>query len=117
MWAIEGSVPVNPNLVKALTGYLTQTAPEMVLGVMACVLFLGGTWKPSRHIWAATALASLVAAGIALACTSVPDYPSADAARTALFSGPLVLDTFSFLIRAIALVGGGVLVLLTWDEI
>jgi NADH-quinone oxidoreductase subunit N len=108
---------VDPNLVNALTGYLTQTAPEMILGVMACVLFLGGTWLRNRHVWAAVAAASLIAAGIALYFTPPPQYATLEAAGYALFSGPLVLDKFSYLVRAIALCGGFVFVLFSWDEI
>ncbi len=68
---------MDANLVNALTAYVTQLAPEMILGVMACVLFLGGTFRKDRHLWGGVALASLVAAGVALFFTHPPHYPGA----------------------------------------
>src|SRR5207248_6792579 len=88
-----------------------------VLGFFACVLFLGGTWKASRHVWGAVALLSLLAAGVALLATPLPSFGSRDAARAALYAGPVWLDRLTVLIKAVALVGGAVLVLFSWDEV
>jgi NADH-quinone oxidoreductase subunit N len=110
---------VDANLVSALTAYVTQLAPEMILGAMACVLFLGGTFRKDRHLWGGVALASLVAAGVALFFTHPPQYAGAhgrEAANFALYSAPIVLDKFSYFIRAVALCGGFVFVLFSWDE-
>jgi NADH-quinone oxidoreductase subunit N len=104
------------NLVNALTGYVGQIVPEMILGVMACVLFLGGTWRKDRHLWAAAAVGALAAAGVALIYTRPPQYENVVAAQTALFSAPLVLDRFSYFIRAVALIGGLIFVFFSWDE-
>ncbi len=57
---------MDPNLVKALTGYFPQLLPELVLGVAACVLFLGGTWRANRCLWGWAALISLGLAGLGL---------------------------------------------------
>lgn len=57
---------MDAQLVKALTGYLPQVLPEAVLVVMACVLFLGGTFKSCRTLWGTVAVLSLVAALITL---------------------------------------------------
>jgi NADH-quinone oxidoreductase subunit N len=61
---------VDANLVKALTGYFPQLLPELVLGVAACVLFLGGTWRTNRCLWGWGALVSLALAGAGLWYTS-----------------------------------------------
>ena len=68
-------------------------------------------------MWAAIAVAGLAAACAALACTGAPQYDSSDAAAAALFSGPLVLDKFAFLIRAVSLCGSLVFVFFSWDEV
>ena len=61
---------MDANLVKALTGYIPQLLPELVLGVAACVLFLGGTWRANRCLWGWVALLSLALAGVGLCYTS-----------------------------------------------
>jgi NADH-quinone oxidoreductase subunit N len=107
---------VDVNLVNALTGYVGQVVPEAILGVAACVLFLGGTFKKNRHLWAGVAVAALTAAGVALYYLRTTQYLTPDAAQAALFAGPLVLDRFAFLIRVIAVCGGLVFVFFSWDE-
>jgi NADH-quinone oxidoreductase subunit N len=107
---------VDVNLVNALTSYVGQVAPEAILGVMACVLFLGGTFRKNRNLWGGAAVAALAAAGIALYLTEAPRYGGEAAARTDLYSAPLVLDKFSYLIRALAICGGLVFVFFSWDE-
>src|SRR5438105_2161394 len=89
----------------------------MVLGLTACVLFLGSTIRPGRDLWGAVALIGLAAASIAGLFTPPPNYPTTDDARAALFSGPLVFDHLTGLIRIIALLAGGILVLFSWDEV
>ena len=56
----------NPT-IPALTGFVSQVLPEIVLGLAACVLFLGSTWKASRQVWGVAALVSLLLAAAALA--------------------------------------------------
>jgi NADH-quinone oxidoreductase subunit N len=87
--------------------------PEAVLGLAACVLFLGSTFWPNRHLWAAVALAALVGAGVALGLT----FPAGPPAAEAVFVSPIVLDHLAILIKAVALAGGFVLVLFSWEEV
>jgi len=51
---------------KALADLFQHLIPEMILGALACVLFLGGTWKANRALWAGVTLAGIVLAGVAL---------------------------------------------------
>jgi NADH-quinone oxidoreductase subunit N len=57
---------VNDSIVNALTGFLPHLVPETILGVAACVLFLGGTWQASRRLWGSVALIALALAALAL---------------------------------------------------
>jgi NADH-quinone oxidoreductase subunit N len=106
---------VNLNLVSTLTGFLPYLAPEMILGAAACVLFIGGTMRANRHLWGAVALTALVAAGLVLLWNPLPHYESFRAADFARFAGPVVLDRLALLLRAVAIVGGIILVLFCWD--
>ncbi len=108
---------MNDSLLNALTGYVTECLPEAILGAAACVLFLGGTWLHCRIRWGVFALLALAAAGVALALHPVTVYPSEQKAAAALFAGPVWFDRFALLFRVVALVGGAVLVLLSWDEL
>ncbi len=108
---------MSPTLLHALTGYLTGCIPEAVLGVAACVLFLGGTWHPGRARWGLFALFSLAVAGFALWLVPLPFPESPPDARAALFAGPVWFDHFALLVRVLALAGGAVLVLVSWDEV
>src|SRR5438067_12791152 len=101
----------------ALAGVFQYVVPELVLVAAACVIFLGGTVRASRNLWAAAALASLVAAGIALAVTASFDRPAGDDARIATFALPVALDPLALLIKAVALSAGVLLVLLAWKEV
>jgi NADH-quinone oxidoreductase subunit N len=107
---------VDANLFIALTGFLPSIVPEAILVVAACVFFLGGTWCRSRHLWGGLALAALAAAGVALWLTPVPTY-TPDAANATLYAGPLLFDQLAQLIRWVSVLGGAVLVLLSWDEV
>lgn len=88
--------------------------PEAVLGLAACALFVGGTFRANRHLWAGVALSALIIAGWALCFTASPG--EADDAAAAAVS-PLLLDRLALLIKGIALVSGVVLVLLSWNEV
>jgi NADH-quinone oxidoreductase subunit N len=103
-------------VVTALTKSFGLIIPEMVLGVAACVLFLGGTFKADRHLWAWVALVSLAGAAVALAATW-PTAPTQEPSRTAVFAGPLLLDPLALLTKVMALAAGVVLVLLGWNEV
>ncbi len=108
---------MNPNLVTALTDFIPALLPEAILGIAACVAFLGGTWKANRHVWGVFTLLALVGAGLAIGATPALHYGDTDPARMALFASPVVLDHLTWLLRVISLIGGGVLVLLSWDEL
>jgi NADH-quinone oxidoreductase subunit N len=108
---------VNDNLLQSLTGYITACLPEALLGVSACVMFLGGTWLHCRMRWGIWALLSLAAAGVALALNPLSLHDSEAKASAALFAAPVWFDRFALLVRVMALVGGAVLVLLSWDEV
>jgi NADH-quinone oxidoreductase subunit N len=106
----------NEQVVSALLNVYPLIVPEAVLLVGACVLFLGGTFRPGRSLWGAAALVTLAAAGVALWFS--PQSPVAPTeTRVALFASPLYVDRLAVLIKAVALVGGAVLVLCSWNEV
>jgi NADH-quinone oxidoreductase subunit N len=118
-----------------LTGYFPYLVPEAILGVIACGLFLGGTWRASRNLWGAVALVGLALAGLAV-WGSVYWTPTLEAARdhvarlvpggerettletlsATLYASPIVHTQLAILIKVIALVGAAVLVLFSWNE-
>jgi NADH-quinone oxidoreductase subunit N len=57
---------VEPSIINALTGYIVQVIPEVILAVTACLLFLGATGKMNRRVSAVTALLGLGTASLAL---------------------------------------------------
>jgi NADH-quinone oxidoreductase subunit N len=71
---------VDANLVNALTGYLPLVVAEAILGVAACVLFLGGAFKGGRNLWGVVALVSLGLSGVGLWWTAAT-VPSVDGLR------------------------------------
>jgi NADH-quinone oxidoreductase subunit N len=107
----------------ALTGSLWRLVPEGILVAIACAFFLAGTWHARRNTYGALALVALAGAALALALSAAPSYVNADkkasidAAQTALYSAPLVFDKLSLFVRFLALAGGAVLVLFTWQEV
>jgi NADH-quinone oxidoreductase subunit N len=106
---------VDGNLLTALTDFFPYLVPEMILGVAACVLFLGGTWRADRNLWGGLALAALVAAGVVLWLKPLPHFDSEGAADAVRFASPLLLDRLALLLRAVAIAAGIVLVLFSWD--
>jgi NADH-quinone oxidoreductase subunit N len=127
---------IDPNILKALTGFLPAVLPEAILGVMACVLFLGTTWKSGRNLWGVVALVSLGLAGVGLWQSQEwrtegriqseivelqiqrdPDAVQREAELRALvYSSPVRNDHLALLLKVVALIGGAVLVLFSWDE-
>jgi NADH-quinone oxidoreductase subunit N len=89
-----------------------MVVPEVILAVAACALFLGATFRASRHVWATVALLALITASIALGVG-----PRVVLTMGAVYASPLVLDQLALLVKAIALAGGIVLVLFSWDEV
>ncbi len=103
--------------VSALINVFGWLVPEIILAGFACVMFLGSTWKACRHTWGAFALVGLGAASIALWLTPLPRFEGRESAWAALYAGPVWLDRLAVLLKAVALVGGAVLVLFTWDDV
>ncbi len=97
----------------ALINVFSLVIPEAILGLAACILFLGATFRADRHLWAAVAFLAIVVAGLALYYG-----PGEQASDTdSLYTASLVLDPLALVIKAIALTGGAVLVLLSWNEV
>lgn len=112
---------MNEHLPLVLTGFLRQLLPEIILGMMACVLFVGATFKVRRTVWGLVALASLAAAAMALMYLRriyipVEDRADGDELRTTLFAAPVLFSKFAVMFKLMALVTAALLVLLGWDE-
>jgi NADH-quinone oxidoreductase subunit N len=107
---------VSETIIRALLGVFPLVIPEIILLTAACVLFLGGTFRASRHVWGTLALVSLVLAGIAL-CYSPRSPTASPDAEAVIFASPLLVDRVALLIKAVALAGGFILVLCSWDEV
>jgi NADH-quinone oxidoreductase subunit N len=123
----------------ALVDVFRLIVPEIILVVGACVLFLGATFRVGRDNWAAVALITIIVAGLALWVGPSPSTVLGDVAHwggmafqhdvlTRLASlesltylesvrYPLILDPFALFIKAFALIGGLVLVFMSWDEV
>ncbi|HBI45485.1 MAG TPA: hypothetical protein DDY78_21915, partial [Planctomycetales bacterium] len=146
---------VNEHITQALTGYLPLVLPEAVLGVVACVLFLGGTWRGGRSVWGGAALIGLGLAAVALAYSAVW-FPTVEALaesnraierklsdmdhsppknadekaeleqrhaeqsaqlRADVYASPVSNSRLSLFFKVLALAGGFVLVLTSWNEV
>jgi NADH-quinone oxidoreductase subunit N len=108
---------VNDSIVRALTDYFPNLLPEALLIAAACVLFLGGTWRASHHLWGWVSLASFALAGLLLGLRPVREFTDPAAGTASLYAAPLVFDHLALLIRALSLAGGAVLVLCSWDSV
>ena len=104
--------PFDPNLVATLKSVFALVVPETVLVIAACAIFLGGTVRSGRALWATAALISIAAAALALVFAPRPDF-----AVLIPTVSPVWPDRLAFLTRILALVGGAALVLLSWDEV
>src|SRR5689334_835259 len=100
----------------ALSQVFYHLGPEMILGIVACILFLGGTWKSCRELWTAVALIGLVGAGICQLTSAAVD-PQGPLTSVNIYGTPLVFDSITDLVRWLSLGGGIILVLLSWDEV
>jgi NADH-quinone oxidoreductase subunit N len=97
---------------RALLEVFGLILPELVLGLVACVLFLGATFHGSRSLWGAVALVGLVGAAVALAFSPLSEGKAAE-----VYAGSIYVDPFGVLVKWVALLGGAVLVLLSWNEV
>jgi NADH-quinone oxidoreductase subunit N len=105
------------NIIAALLGSYRFILPEIVLGVAACVIYLAGTFRAGRNLFGGLALLGLAGAGLALALNAGAGYDNAEVARAAIYAGPVVNDGLALFIKLIALGGGAVLVLISWNEL
>ena len=102
---------------KILADVFQQLKPEIVLAGLACVLFLGGTFKISRALWAVVTLAGWRLAGVLLWTTAKPEISDPEMRNLVTYGSPLLFDSLTNLIRWIALGTGVVLTLLGWSEV
>jgi NADH-quinone oxidoreductase subunit N len=108
---------VNDDIIAALLGSYEFILPEIVLGVAACVIYLAGTFRASRDLAGGLALGGLALAGLALALTAGARFEGAEVRRAAVYAAPVVNDSLAVLIKLIALGGGALLVLFSWNEV
>lgn len=99
---------------EALIGIFHHLIPEMVLVGMACVVYLGGTIRGGRTLWAMVSVVALLVAGVVLAFTA--DLPRCGG-RAAIFAAPILLDPLALFVKVIALGSGLILVLMSWNEV
>ncbi len=97
---------------EALASLFKYLVPEMILAVVACVLFLGGTFRASRDIWSAVALLGL--GGALLALAFAPKAVSLGEAQTAV---PFLFDPLANWTRCLAFASGLIFVLFSWNEV
>jgi NADH-quinone oxidoreductase subunit N len=97
---------------QALAGILHYLVPEMILGALACLVFLGATVRADRHLWGCLALAGFVGALAALHFG-----PGNGPAPAELTTVPVLFDPLANFLRALALLAGIVFVLFSWNEV
>ncbi|MBY0525804.1 MAG: NADH-quinone oxidoreductase subunit N [Gemmataceae bacterium] len=107
----------------SLGGVFSLIVPEILLLVVACVLFVGSTIRANRNLWGGVAVFGLFLAAYALWLTAAK-VPTIEARAengenisTMLFTSSILQTRLSLLVSAIALVGGLVLVLFSWNEV
>jgi NADH-quinone oxidoreductase subunit N len=110
---------VNDSIISGLVHGYPLMVPEGLLVLGACVLFLGSTFRASRNLWGAVAVLFLIGAVVAVGFNPrSPRIPEQSVSPEAvLFASPLLVDGLALLVKAIAVVGGLVLVLVSWKEV
>jgi NADH-quinone oxidoreductase subunit N len=93
-----------------LRDIFTLTVPEAFLLTLACVIYLGGTVRANRHLWAAVALGG-VGVAFLLFWNRVPSLVIVPTVS------PLWPDELADLVRMTAYGGGALLLLLFWNEV
>src|SRR5207248_7550654 len=84
-----------------------------VLLIATCVLFVGAVFVANRHVWAIFAVASLALAGLVQALTA----EGASTNLAEIYAAPIYVDALAQFVRTMALVGGVVLVFVSWNEV
>jgi NADH-quinone oxidoreductase subunit N len=139
-----------PETAHILSGVFQLALAEIVLGLVACLFFLGGTYRNERSLWGSAALMALAAAAAVL-WLSAERLPTVDDQQevlglmnrppnqlpvlgdpakaervmeraekqlnASLYVRPLLWSRLVILFKVIALVGGAVLVLASWNEV
>ncbi|HEV3145548.1 MAG TPA: NADH-quinone oxidoreductase subunit N [Gemmataceae bacterium] len=93
-----------------LKGVFTLAAPEAFLLAMACVIYLGGTFRQSRQLWGSVSLLALALAGVIYGLAG----PFSHGKST---DSPLLADSLSLYVKVIAWIGGAAFILLSWQEL
>src|SRR5689334_16242491 len=100
----------------ALSQVFYHLGPEMILGVVEGILFLGGTWKSCGELWTAVALLGLVGAGsCGRTCAGLD--PQRPLTSVNIYGAALVFDAITVLVSWLSLGGGIILVPLSWHEV
>ncbi len=102
--------------VASLLKVFPQLVPEAILALAACILFIGATVRRDRKLWGSLAVISLLASLLALWLVPRPAW-TAETEKVALFTNPIWTDRLALWIKAIAIVGGMVLVFSSWDDV
>lgn len=95
---------------QTLRQIFSLTIPEAFLLIAACLIYLGGTIRRSRNLWASAALTSLVLAFGLFARQAVPTI-------LAPAVSSLLPDHLADVLRVISYSGGILLLLLFWDDV
>jgi NADH-quinone oxidoreductase subunit N len=103
---------LNDTVARTLVQVFPVLGPEMALGLAACFLFVGGPLGKNRRMAGLTALLALAVAGVLLAFL----HPQTNA-TDAQYASPIIQDGLALILRWMALAGGAVLVLMSWDEV
>jgi NADH-quinone oxidoreductase subunit N len=103
----------DPATIATLKGVFRYIVPEALLLVAACILFLGATVRGgNRNLWGGVALIGLAAA--AIAAILGPGKAVSDGLVWTV--SPITPDSLAAFTRILALAGGALLVLLSWNE-
>jgi NADH-quinone oxidoreductase subunit N len=103
---------LSQEVIAALMQAFPLIVPEILLVLGACIVFVGGTFRNDRHLWGVVALATLILAGVV--SWRSPPSPISPAS---LYASSIFVDEPALLIRWLALIGGAVLVLVSWNAI
>lgn len=97
--------------VTTLQSVFQLAMPEALLVAAACIVFLGGAFQPNKLYWGLVALLGFIASAIAIYW-----YP-ADMASLRPTISSIWPDSLAFYTRVVAIAGGVVLLLMSWDEL
>ncbi|MCS7045203.1 MAG: NADH-quinone oxidoreductase subunit N [Gemmataceae bacterium] len=97
---------------QALVHVFPLLLPEILLTGLACLVFLGGTVRNGRHVWAVVALG-----GLSAALAAVVVGRSAGQLSGELNVAPVLFDGLTTLGRGLGIAGGIVFVCLSWCDI